>query len=162
MPMNPNSDLVAVSWIGGVPGLVPTQVATVLPQDTATWSELGFITALVVGGNPDLYLPLRNPVFGIDCWAVNPASGKPPWGKANYLAELIRKHVESDPKSRLTQGFYRTLTFTDKGDYSSAQVMEAIMLTEPRRGVTQGMVPMGDEASYARYSFDLQLKWRVV
>lgn len=155
MPMNPNSDLVAVAWLSGITGLSADMVSTNLPQDYTTWATSGFVTTSVIGGSPDLYLPIRMPVVQVDCWAVNPSSGRPPWGKANYLAELIRSHVEAGPR---TANHSRLLTFP-QGDYFGAIVMTAIMRTEPRRGITEGLG--GDTASYARYLFDLELHWRV-
>lgn len=157
MPMNPNSDLVAVAWISTIPGMSLDMVSTNLPQDFTTWAENGFVTANVIAGAPDLYLPIRRPVVQVDCWAVNPNSGKPPWGKANHLAELIRAHVEGD---RRITNLKRLLSFP-QGDYLGANVLEAIMQTEPRRAVTTGFIPIGDEASYAHYLFDLELHWRV-
>lgn len=158
MPLLPNNDLVAVAWIGGIPGLSASMVSTNLPQDVTTWQTNGFITTSVIGGSPDLYLPIRKPVVQIDCWAVNPNSGKPPWGKANQLAELVRDHVQT--MNRMTANFHRLLSFP-QGNYSGAVVMDAMLRTEPRRAIAQGMMPVGDEASYARYLFDVEMHWRV-
>jgi len=157
MTMNPTSDIVAVAWLATIPGLSSSMVSTNLPQDFTTWSETGFVISNVIAGAPDLYLPVRRPVVQVDCWAVNPNSGKSPWGKANHLAELVRSHVEGD---RRTANLQRLLSFP-QGDYLGANVLEAIMLTEPRRAITVGLTPVGDEASYAHYMFDLELTWRV-
>jgi hypothetical protein len=157
MSMNPTSDLVAVAWVSGIAGLSSSVVSTNLPQDNSTWATSGFVTVSTIGGSPDLYVPIRQPVIQVDCWAVNPNSGRPPWGKANALAELVRAHVEAGPRA---SNFARSLTFP-QGDYLGANVMDAIMRTEPRRGITEGVAPSGDEASYARYLFDLELHWRV-
>lgn len=155
----PTSDLVAVAWISGVPGLSADMVSTNLPQDKTTWATTGFITVSTIAGAPHVDLPIRRPVVQVDCWAVNPNSPRPPWGKANALAEKIRDHVESD--NRLADNFYRTLTFTNLGDYYPAAIKEAIMRTEPRRGIVQGMVPQGDEGYYAHYMLDLEIHWVV-
>lgn len=157
MPMNPTSDMVAVAWLGGVPGLLPSLVATTLPRDHTTWATSGFVTVAAIAGTTHMYLPVRQPVTQVDCWAVNPNSNQPPWGKANQFAERIRSHVEEHPRPT---SFYRLLTFP-QGDYHGAQVTQAIMRTEPRRGIVQGISPTGDEASYAHYLFDLELWWRV-
>lgn len=154
--MNPNSDLVAVAWLAGIAGLSADMVATILPRDQTTWAEDGFVTVNVIGGNPDLTLPIRRPVIQVDCWAVTPNSARPPWGEANRLAELIRTHVEAGPAAA---NHSRLLTFS--GDYQPASVMAAIMRTEPRRGVTPGPVPTGDPGGYARFMFDLELAWRL-
>ena len=157
MTMNPTSDLVAVAWLAGVPGLSSAMVSTNLPQDFTTWAANGFVTSNVIAGAPDLYLPIRQPIVQVDCWAVNPNSGKPPWGKANHLAELVRANVEGD---RRVTNIQRLLSFP-QGDYYGANVLEVIMQTEPQRGLIPGFTPTGDEASYAHYMFDLELHWRV-
>lgn len=160
MPMNPNSDLVGEKFLAGITGLNATMVATTLPRDPTTWASFGqnkgFVVVTVVAGDPDPNLPIRNPVYQIDCWATRVGSTNPPWGTANYLAELIRTHIEARPVL-----YKRTFTFTDKGDYSGARVIEAILRTEPRRGITPGPSATGDEGGYARYLMDLELRWTV-
>jgi hypothetical protein len=158
MPMNPNSDLVVGRWLGGITGLSESMVASILPQDFDSWAVAGFVTYQVIGGSPDLYLPVRKPVISVDTWAVNPSSSRPPWGKANYLAELIRTHVELGPR---VSSFARLLTFTDKGDYRGANVRDAILRSEPRRAILQGLVPAGDVASFAHYVMELEIHWTV-
>lgn len=159
MPYNPNNDLVGEKWLGGVPGLNPDMVATTLPRDPATWTKIAtaqvFVVVTVIGGDKDLYLPIRRPVFQVDCWATRIGSTIPPWAAANLAAEMIRSNIEAGPAA-----YKRGLTFTDKGDYRPAMVLDAIMRTEPRRGVTPGTAT-GDEGGYARYMFDLELHWAV-
>lgn len=160
MPMNPNSDLVGEKFLAGISGLSAAMVATTLPRDPLTWTSFGpnkgFVVVTVVGGDPDLYLPIRNPVYQVDCWATRPGSTNPPWGTANHIAELVRSHIEARPIL-----YKRALTFTDKGEYSGARVLEAALRTEPRRAITPGPTPVGDEGGYARYMLDLQLSWAV-
>jgi hypothetical protein len=156
MSLHPNTDLVAVAWLRSIPGIAPTQVATSLPQDNTTWAGSGFVTVATVGGTPAMYLPVKQPVVQVDCWAVNPSSGRAPWGKANHLAETVRAHIEDTTR---TANIGRRLTFA-VGDYAAAAVSSAWLRTEPRRGITLGSVPVGDEASYARFLFDLELWWR--
>lgn len=152
MGNRPNSELVAVAWIGSAAGLSTAMVATKLPRDTSTWSSTGFITVggadgaggAVVGGSPDRYTRLRNPVLSVHGWAVNPGSAKPPWGKAAHLLEVLIAATEDESTIR------RALTLP--GGYDPARVQEVYPLGEPRK------VP-GDEGSYAHYSLDLQLHW---
>jgi hypothetical protein len=80
-------ELVATAWLKTVVG---DRVATTLPKDSSSWVDAGFCTLVVAGGTPNLYVPLREPVMGVDCWAVNPGSQKPPWDKAAMLAEAIQ------------------------------------------------------------------------
>lgn len=136
------TDLVAVAWLRGVDGVPPDSVATTLPSNNSTWAASGFVQVTAIGGSPNPHLPVRMPVVGVDCWAVNPNSGRPPWGKANTLAEIIRDGTAG------TGG--RVVALPAVG--LSARVLEAWLLTEPRR-------IRNDDASYARYSFDLALRW---
>ena len=150
MTYPPNSELVARAWVGTAAGLTTSRVALMLPQDTSTWAADGFVTlggggaGAVVGGVPDRYTQLRNPVISAHCWAINPASAKPPWGKAARLAELIREATNDEATIR------RTLTLP--AGYGPARVNEAYALSEPRR------VP-GDQGMLAHFQFDLQLHW---
>lgn len=152
MPLNPNNDLVAEKWLAGVPGLSQAMVASTLPRDVTTWATIhsakAFVVYLVVGGSPDVNLPIRQPVYQVDAWATRIGSTNPPWATANLVAEMIRTHVEARPIA-----YKRGLTFADKGDYNPAFVSEAVLRTEPRRGI----IP--DEGGYARYMFDLELHW---
>lgn len=140
-----NSELVAVAWLQGADGMEDGQVATTLPADTTTWAAHGFVQVpMVVGGTPQLHHALREPVVQVDVWAVNPSSGKPPWGKAASLMELIVAATYDIDRMQ------RTLTLPT--GYPQARVMTAHLITEPRR------IP-ADNASYARYSADLALHW---
>lgn len=146
----PTSELVAVSWLGSVQGLTPQQVATTLPSDDTTWAKAGFVTVAVVGGSPNIYLPIKSPVFQVDCWAVKPGSGRPPWWQANNLAELIRYATLQ------RTGINRLLTISANGvTYPPAVVQTAYLLTEPRRSYA-------DAADYALYTADLAIEWTTV
>ncbi|MFE8961744.1 hypothetical protein [Streptomyces iakyrus] len=140
-----NTELVAVAWLSSAVGVEAGQVATTLPSDPAAWETNGFVQVCpVVGGSPQMYYALREPVVQVDCYAVNPSSGKPPWGKAASLFELL---VAATYDTALMQ---RTLTLP--AGYPQARVMTAHFTSEPRR------IP-GDDASYARYVADLALHW---
>lgn len=140
-----NSELIAVAWLQGAAGMEAGQVATTLPADEGTWAANGFVQVpMVVGGTPQLHYALREPVVQVDAWAVNPNSGKPPWGKAASLMELIVAATYDVARMQ------RTLTLPS--GYPQARVMTAHFVTEPRR------IP-ADNASYARFSADLILHW---
>ena len=145
-----NDEIVGIAWISSIGGLQADGVATQLPggvNGEAQWAKYGFITVAVVGGSPGQEIPVRRPVFQVDCWANNVGSNKPPWWRANALAEQVRLGVYD--RLRVHRGV--TLTAGGKS-YPPAAVLGAIMLTEPRRGY-------GDPGDYARYFFDLQLTW---
>lgn len=140
-----NSELVAVAWLQGADGMEAGQVATTVPSDETMWAANGFVQVpMVVGGTPQLHYALREPVVQVDVWAVNPSSGKPPWGKAASLMELIVAATFDVDRMQ------RTLTLPS--GYPQARIMTAHFITEPRR------IP-ADNASYARFSADLALHW---
>lgn len=149
-PFPPNNDLVAVAWLSQrVPGLVAAQVATTLPADASTWTAEGFVQIQAIPGRvPDIDVPLRLPVYQVDCWAVTAdASGnptfKPHWPKANRLAELIRLGVEAQVHGKPVEL---------PSGYNGARVQSAYLLSEPAR------VP-DDPSGYARFTLDLALDW---
>jgi hypothetical protein len=147
LPRLATSELVAISWIGSISGLSTQIVATQLPADDTSWSGTGFVTVAVIGGSPNVYLPVKKPVFQVDCYAVKPGSNKPPWWRANVLAETIRYATLQ------RTGFNRLLSLTaGNASYPSARVQNAYLLTEPRRR-------FGDLGDYAVYGFDLALEW---
>ncbi|ARX81523.1 hypothetical protein SMD44_00921 [Streptomyces alboflavus] len=140
-----NTELVAVAWLSSAAGIEGGQVATTLPSDSTAWQPNGFVHVVgAVGGAPQLYYALREPVVQVDAYAVNSASGKPPWGKAASLMELIVAAVYDEA------GLERVLTL--RPGYPQARVLTAHIVSEPRR------MP-GDDSSYARYSADLALHW---
>lgn len=138
-----NTELVAVAWLQGVQGLSNAMVATTLPKDNASWTSTGFVTARTTGGQPGVHVPLRSPVVTVDTWAISPSSDKPPWGKANYLAELIDQGCRSGHAQRAV---------TLPVNYPGARVLSAYLLSEPRRAY-------GDQGDYARYTADLAVHW---
>jgi hypothetical protein len=139
----PNSELVAVAWLQGIPYL-GSRVATSLPTDNSTWSAAGFVTAVAAGGNSNSELPWRMPAIGVTCWGAAPGSGKPPWNLASQLAEQIREavlaHTTAPRRVTLPSG------------YENAFVRNVRLLTEPTRAP-------GDVSSYARYTLDLAIWW---
>ncbi|KND38482.1 hypothetical protein [Streptomyces acidiscabies] len=145
--LRPTTDLVAVAWLAG---LFDTPiVSTTLPKpnddQTISWVDTGFVVVSTVGGAPNSYMPMRNPVVSVDCWAVNPQSAKPPWGRASNLAEAILAGCLDVPN------ICRPLTLP--GDFPTARVLTAYPLGEPLR-------VRDDQASYAHYNFALALMWR--
>lgn len=142
-------ELVATAWLKTVVGDI---VATTLPKPAAdgtlSWASTGFVTLTVAGGTPNLYVPLREPVIGVDCWAVNPQSQTPPWNRAASLAEAIQAACYDHPA-------IPKLVALPSG-YPAARVLSAYTAGEHRR------VP-DDPSSYARYSIPgLVIVWTEV
>jgi hypothetical protein len=138
-------ELVATAWLKTVVG---DRVATTLPKDNSSWSASGFCTLVVAGGTPNLYVPLREPAIGVDCWAVNPDSQKPPWNKAAALAEAIVAACQDH------RAIAQTVTLP--AGYPTAQIRSAYVTGDPRR-------VHDDTSSYARYSIPgLAISWVAV
>lgn len=142
MPLHPNSDLVATAWAKLVPGLPTGQIAGVLPEDNTTWAASGFVVLHTTGGTPAQENALRAPVVSFDCWACSPTSSRPPWGKANALAEAIVAAHYSLLRGQMVM----------PAGYDPARVLSTLLMSEPRR------VP-SDTAGYARFIVDLQIVW---
>lgn len=145
-----NSELVVMAWIASIPAFT-AGVAGQLPQDTATWVADGFVTIRVVGGSPHAYVPLRGPVVQVDTWATQSSTpdrttSKPPWHKANTLAEWIC--AETYETARVC----RLLTL--KPGYPQARVLTAEPLIEIRK-------VFEEQAGLARFTVDIQFQWGV-
>ena len=144
MGHKPVTDLVAQAWLSGLPGFSTGMVGAVLPQATDGWATTGFVQVQPVTGGIDPSSGLRTPHVQVDCWAVKPGSAKPPWYKANQLAEtVIAATIDGTGQQ----------TPVDLGThYDPARILTVVALGEPRR------VPDPD-GSYARYSLDLAISW---
>lgn len=147
----PTSEVVAVAWVKGVPGIPAGQVATRLPQDNTTWAASGALVVRAVGGTPHTDMPLRQTVISVDGWAVNPSSGKPPDGKALQLIERVRLACYGE-RSGITgmPSIGRDLTLPS--GYMTARVISARALSEPR-------ILTEPESSYAHAQLDVQFDW---
>jgi hypothetical protein len=142
----PTSELAANAWLAAIPGLPPEEfIGQELEGDTSLWSETGFVQAQIAGGAPHLELAQGEPVFQINCWVSQPDSQEIPWGQARHLSALITAAcLDRD----------RFGPVTTPAQYQDARVMEAHVLTEPRR-VTD------DPQRIGGYQLDLQMFWVV-
>lgn len=146
----PNSGLVAVAWVRGITaasGFDPARVAASLPTgDTGdALLRLGWVQVAVVGGSPDIDVPVRRPVVQIDAWVMTQPGGKPPWGQAWALAEVVRLATEGVHQWR------RAVTMP--AGYDPARVLTAMAVSEPRE-------IRSDPGQYARVGFDVEIHWR--
>lgn len=151
--LRPTVQLVAIAWLRGVPGVDPTKVATKRPQDTATWAATGFIqVGQPTGDGPQIGdLPLRASIVGVSCLAASLDSGKPPWWRANQLAEQI---IEDTYGHRGSGG--RDVSAYMKAGYQGAKVLTAYAMNDPRESPAPG------PTSFAKYIFDLAINWVAV
>jgi hypothetical protein len=139
----PNNELVASAWIQTVLNQVGG-VGSKLPGDQSSWKDTGFVQITVVGGSSSPYMPLKSPVIGCKCTAVNPGGRFPPWDQANQLAERIRGACFTAQQAP-------QLVALPSG-YEHAAVRSVYLLNDPKR-------LGGDDSAYARYQFDLQMHW---
>jgi hypothetical protein len=142
------TDLVAIAWLKGLVGDI---VATTVPRND-TVAASGFVTVHTTGGSSNMYIPVREPVVLIDCWAASADSVKPPWNRATALAESIVAGCYDHPANP------RLLTLPT--GYPPARVLSAHVVQDPRRPV----VPGGGEASadlgsWARITLGVQFHW---
>lgn len=143
--LEPTPELVAVAWLKSACPYLENNVATVLPRERGGWAAKGFVTLYSLGGDAENYVPWRNSVLSVSCWAVAEAGKQPPWNKAAQLAEQIRLSVLDHPNVP------RTLAMPHAG-YKLAGVRTAQVLQQPRR-------IYADDADLAHYQFDLELQW---
>jgi hypothetical protein len=149
--LRPNSELVTLAWIRDIVEAYGVAAGTTLQgPDSETqilsWGDTGFVQTTVIGGSVNGTVPIRQPVMSIDCWAANPKKSRPPWGRANSIAEAIvtaARYVNFGD----TQG-----PVTLPTGYGLARVSDGSVLTEPERRPA-------DAANYARYGFNLQISW---
>ena len=128
----------------GSMGVSADMVGAKLPQDVSGWSSTGFVQATTAAGSPDPDTGIRPAHVQLDCWAVKPGSAKPPWLRANQLAETILAGCLDGTGQQAT---------VDLGPhYMQARIFTVRPLSEPRR-------VGGDEGGYARYTFDAALTW---
>lgn len=155
----PTARLTAIGWlIAAVPGFTQAMVGPTLPTDPAKWTLTGFVrVGPVVGGTPDVELPVASPVMSVHLYGVNGVqapggqwswSDKPPWSRTAQLGERIRAAVVA---ATYDGGLTRQIAMPVTG-YAHAYVHAVSMLSEPREA-------LGDVASYAHYQFDLQFTW---
>lgn len=144
-----NTDLAVQAWLAAIPSFNAGMVGRELPENPESNTGLvasGFLTALTVGGSPEIYVPRRSPVIQIDSWAfASSTSRRPEWARANKLAEQL-----------VAACYNRTALETtlplNKTGYGSVRVLSAYPLQEPR--------PIYGERSYrARFHMDLQVHW---
>jgi hypothetical protein len=148
----PVSDLVVQAWLATVPGLSASMIGAALPAPNTNgsigWSTTGFVQSTIVSGQVEDPTGRRTTLVQIDCWATGlPTSRKPPWGKANQLAE----HIIEAARAGTGQEQYVDVGAAGT-DYDRARILTVLAADEPRR------VP-GDQGGYARFMHHLTITW---
>lgn len=144
-----NSELVAQAWLAQLPGFNAGMVGTQVPEKAEQNASLvtsGFATVSIVGGNPNEYVPERQPVLAVKTYGFSTAtqSRKPPFNIANNLAEIVANSVYK------VTNFNQLLSLGT--NFPTARVQDAKLITEPRR-------VYGDKAYWAIYLTEVQIFW---
>lgn len=148
MPFIPSNEVVFEAWLLALTSMpAGLEAATTFPKDEVVFPLLqgaGFVRHQVVGGAPDIDVPQNQPVMQVEFWACKPNSPKIHWGKANHLAELLKKECV---RHRGSWG-----RITTPSEYEDARVQVVNVQGEPRR-ITR------DEARFGGYSLEAQMFW---
>jgi hypothetical protein len=143
----PDGALVADAWLRLVSGLPASCVGPTLPNARRTpspaWVTSGFVQHTVVGGSPNVHVPLRRSVVQVDCWAVTLDDRTPPWGRASALAEAVLGAAYGTVNER---------TLAVPVGYGVPLLRTVTPLQEPRKVREDG-------AGFARFQLDLEFVW---
>lgn len=163
-PLLPTNALVARAWLALIPGITAAMVGSTLPRIPANtlpaWPGTGFLTVQTIGGTPSPDSIQAEPVVSVKCWAATASqasagapvivSDKPPWGRSEQLAELVRTNAYA-----LQRGTAQGLVSMPVSGYGQACVLSAYLVSE--------IIPIpGDIAGYACHQFNLALAWNPV
>lgn len=143
------TEKVAVAWLSSLPDFSAAMVGTVLPAPPpaggpVTWASTGFLVVTTLGGASELNFPLAHPRVSVQCWAVDPDTGLPPWNFAGDMAASIGAGCQS------TQGVEQVLTLPNSDQ--NARLLSAYITSLPRR-------IYGDQGDYACMVTELALHW---
>jgi hypothetical protein len=145
LPLMANTELVAMAVLAEIFGssnYISTTLPTADSRGAVAWYDTGFVTVASIGGSSSNELAMNNPVVSLDFWAApKPGTQKPPWGKANNLAEVARKGFRA----------VRPHSVTLPGQFPAAIVFTAFFVSEPLR--------LPDVSSFARYTCQAQINW---
>jgi hypothetical protein len=124
-----------------------------LPPESEVTPEVranGFVVIQgVVGGSPDIDVPLRQPVIGVRAWMPpTAATSQPQWNAADQLADSIVRAAYDVPP----QGVRLDMAAIGLAAFRPAWVRSAYLLGEPRE-------IYDDPGNYAGFDLDLQLNW---
>lgn len=143
LPRYATTERVAVAWLASLPTFSAGMVGTELPDGT-TWAATGFLVVTTVGGSSEINYPLAHPRISVQCYAVSPDTGVPPWNLAGDLAAAI------DAGCQAATGVEQFLTLPNCDQ--NARLLSAYTTGIPRRSY-------GDMGDYAVIVTDVALHW---
>jgi hypothetical protein len=145
----PSAELAAATWLRSMQAVGNHGIAESRPDP---WAGTGWRTDVFIV--PTIVTPvetaLRSHVVQVDIYArpVSKASEKPQWHLAASVAEQLYEEALYRPNLGV-------LTITAPGDYYPIRVSDVLRLRSPQRFI-------GTPQSLARYSFDVQVTYRIV
>jgi hypothetical protein len=145
LPRFATTERVAVAWLATLSGFTSAMVGTELPDlATTDWSATGFLVVTAAGGSSEINYPLEHPLVSVQCYAVSPNTGVPPWNMADDLAA----NISAGCLASTGAGQFVTLPTSDQ----NARVLSAYTTSIPRRSY-------GDMGDYACVVQEIALHW---
>lgn len=147
----PNAEVVVVSYLKAI-NVAGNNVATDLPapdgQGNYPWQETGFIRVGSIFEDINYYTGRREAVATLECYGYTPNSNKPPFPRANALAEKVVNATLPNQHFNVLKG---KLELPSR--YYPVSILEATISTGPRRDVRL----VNDQR--AVYLVDFRLLW---
>lgn len=147
----PNSEVVVVSYLKAL-NIIGDAVSTDLPGPDKvgnySWQDTGFIRVGSIFEDINYYTTRRETVATLECFAYTPQSNKPPYPKANLIAEKI---VNATLPNQYYQPLKGKLELPSR--YFPVSILEATVATGPRRDIRLA------NDNRAIYMVDLRIIW---
>lgn len=148
----PNAEVVLVSYLKAI-NVVGNNVATDLPgPDTQggnyPWQDTGFIRVGSIFENINYYTGRREAIATLECYAYTPNSNKPPYPRANLLAEKVVNSTLPNQHFNVLKG---KLELPSR--YYPVSILEATIANGPRKDIR--LV----QDNRALYLVDFRLLW---
>jgi len=147
----PNAETVVVSYLKAI-NVIGNNVATDLPGPDGSgnyaWQDTGFIRVGSIFEDINYYTTRREAVATLECIAFTPNASKPPYPKANLIAEKVVNSTLPNQHFNVLKG---KLELPSR--YYPASVLEATIAVGPRRDFR--LV----QDNRAIYMVDLRIIW---
>lgn len=147
----PNTETVVVSYLKAI-DVIGNNVATDLPGPDGfgnyPWQNEGFIRVGSIFEDINIYTTVREAVTTLECFAFTPNASKPPYPKANLIAEKVVNATLPNQYSNVLKG---KLELPSR--YYPVSILEATIAVGPRRDFRL----VNDNR--AVYMVDLRIVW---
>lgn len=130
----PTGTQVIEAWVKSLNLVSSTMVGPTLPPDHTTWASTGFFQVSVVGGDANVDLGTKEPVYEISYWLTS-ADGHPaPFNTAENAAYNIYNAAQNARSQHLTVG--STTVFL----LGISPISMPMRVPDPRTGFARVMV----------------------